>query len=395
MNKKDFPIFKNNKDLVYLDNAATAQKPRVVIDAISDFYMRDNANVYRGLYALSERASGLYEQAREAFARFVGAKPQEIVFAKNATGGLNLVAWGWGRKNCKEGDEIVVSRIEHHSNFLPWQRLAREKGLILRFWNPDKKGVLHIEDLKPLITRRTKAVCVTLVSNVLGAIVPIEKIREVLGKKHIVLVVDAAQAVAHIPVDVSTLRCDFLAFSLHKMYGPMGLGVLFVSENRYREMEPMLVGGGSVRTTDLTRVDYVKPPHLFEAGTPPVAEVVGGMKAIEYLSQIGYDVIRGHEAKLTRMLFEGFKKFPFIRVMSPEEGNVGVVSFVVDGLHPHDVGSLLGEEGVALRVGHHCAIPLHQFFGIHGTARVSLGLYNDEKDIVRFFEALRKIEKII
>ncbi|MEK7498445.1 MAG: aminotransferase class V-fold PLP-dependent enzyme, partial [Patescibacteria group bacterium] len=194
---------------------------------------------------------------------------------------------------------------------------------------------------------------------------------------------------------VSTLRCYFLAFSLHKMYGPMGLGVLFVSENRYREMEPMLVGGGSVRTTDLTRVDYVKPPHLFEAGTPPVAEVVGGMKAIEYLSQIGYDVIRGHEAKLTRMLFEGFKKFPFIRVMSPEEGNVGVVSFVVDGLHPHDVGSLLGEEGVALRVGHHCAIPLHQFFGIHGTARVSLGLYNDEKDIVRFFEALRKIEKII
>lgn len=394
MFRKDFPIFKHNKDLVYLDNAATTQKPGAVINAMSDFYARDNANVHRGLYPLSEHASDLYEQAREVFAHFIHARHQEIIFTKNATEGLNLVALGWGRRNCKKGDEIVVSRIEHHSNFLPWKRLAREKGLVVRFWDPDKNGVLHVEDLKRLITRRTKIVCVTLVSNVLGTVVPVKDIREVLGER-IVLVVDAAQAVAHIPIDVRTLQCDFLAFSLHKMYGPTGLGILFIREERSKNVEPMLVGGGSVRTTDLTDMIYVSSPHLFEAGTPPAAEVIGGMRAVEYLLSIGYDRIRRHEETLAKLFFEKLKEFPFVRVVSPEEGNIGVISFTIEAIHPHDLGTLFGEEGIALRVGHHCAIPLHKFLKVQGTARVSFGLYNDEKDIEKFFQALSKIRNFL
>ncbi|MBI5153278.1 MAG: SufS family cysteine desulfurase [Parcubacteria group bacterium] len=422
MLKKDFPIFsakggsafggKNNKDLVYLDNAATAQKPRAVIDVINNFYTHDNANVHRGFYGLGEKADAYYEEARVTFANFINAKQDEIVFTKNATEGLNLIAHAWGRTQCKEGDEIIVSLIEHHSNFLPWQFLAREKKLKLRFWKPDQFGVLHIKDLEKLITSRTKAICVTYVSNVLGYIVSVEKIKESIGKKNIALIVDVAQAVPHVPVDVQYLRCDFLSFSVHKMYGPTGLGILYIKENRLHEMKPFLVGGGMATEVSLTHAKYLQSSHVFEAGTPPIAEVVGGAEAVRYITRIGFSAIQKHEHALVEDIFHRFEAYPFVRVLSPKEGNVGVVAFDIqgvhpvrgrgalralatsNGVHPHDAASLFAERGIALRAGHHCAMPLHTFLKIPASLRLSLGLYNDERDIDAFFKALDDIKKI-
>jgi len=394
MYKKDFLIFKNNKDLVYLDNAATAQKPRVVIDAMNDFYTHNNANVHRGFYGLGEKADAFYEDARATFAGFINAKQGEIVFTKNTTEGLNLVAHAWGRSRCKEGDEVIVSLIEHHSNFLPWQLLAKEKKLTLRFWKPDRFGVLHVKDLESLITSRTKAICVTYVSNVLGCVVSVENIKESIGKKNIALIVDAAQAVPHIPVDVQRLQCDFLSFSLHKMYGPMGLGVLYIKENRLAEMKPFMVGGGMATSVGISGVKYLASSHVFEAGTPPVAEVVGGAEAVRYINHIGFDAIQKHEHGLVKEIFHRFEEYSFIRTLSSKENNIGVVAFDILGVHPHDAASLFAERGIALRAGHHCAMPLHTFLGIKASLRLSLGLYNDKKDIDRFFDAVRDIKRI-
>ncbi|MBI5421366.1 MAG: aminotransferase class V-fold PLP-dependent enzyme [Parcubacteria group bacterium] len=412
MHKNDFPIFKNNKDLVYLDNAATAQKPRVVIDAMNNFYTHDNANVHRGFYGLGEKADALYEDARKTFAKFINAQQEEIVFTKNATEGLNLVAHAWGRTQCKEGDEIVVSLIEHHSNFIPWQLLAKERKLTLRFWKPDRFGVLHIKDLEGLIISRTKAICITYVSNVLGYVVPVEKIKESIGKKNIALIVDAAQAVPHIPVDVQHLQCDFLSFSVHKMYGPTGLGILYIKESRLCEMKPFMVGGGMATEVGLTHAKYLPSSHVFEAGTPPIAEVVGGAEAVRCVTRIGFDAIQKHEHALVEEIFRRFETYSFARVLSPREGNIGVVAFDIqgvhpvrsregsqrvfasNGIHPHDAASLFAERGVALRAGHHCAMPLHTFLKVPASLRISLGLYNDEKDIDAFFEALNDIKKI-
>ncbi len=394
MFKKDFPIFKNNKDLVYLDNAATAQKPRVVIDAMNDFYTRDNANVHRGFYGLGEKADAFYENARATFADFINAKQDEIVFTKNATEGLNLVAHAWGRTQCKAGGEIIVSLIEHHSNFLPWQLLAKERRLKLRFWKPDKFGVLHVKDLEKLITSRTKAICVTHVSNVLGYVVPVEKIKGIIGKKNIALIVDAAQATPHIPVDIERLRCDFLSFSAHKMYGPTGLGVLYIQRNRLGEMKPFVVGGGMATEVGVSGAKYLASSHMFEAGTPPIAEVVGGAEAVRYIGRIGFNAIQKHEHALAEEIFRRFEAYPFVRVLSPREGNIGVVAFDIQGVHPHDAASLFAKRGVALRAGHHCAMPLHTFLEVQASLRLSLGLYNDQGDVDVFFRALDDIKKI-
>jgi len=394
MNRKDFPIFKNNKDLVYLDNAATTQKPKVVIDAMTKFYTHDNANVHRGFYALGEKADTLYESARATFADFINAQAEEIVFTKNATDGLNLVAHAWGRSRCKKGDEIIVSLIEHHSNFLPWQLLARERGIKLRFWRPDQFGVLHIKDLEKLITSRTKAICVTYVSNVLGYVVPVEKIRGIIGKQNIAFIVDAAQAVPHLLIDVQRLQCDFLSFSVHKMYGPTGLGVLYIKENRLGEMKPFMVGGGMATEVGVSGAKYLASSHVFEAGTPPIAEVVGGAEAVRYINRIGFSAIQRHEHILAEEIFNRFERYSFIRMLSPRECNIGVVAFDIQGVHPHDAASLFAERGVALRAGHHCAMPLHTFLGVQASLRLSLGLYNDKKDVDVFFEALDDIKKI-
>ncbi|MDE1970550.1 MAG: aminotransferase class V-fold PLP-dependent enzyme [Patescibacteria group bacterium] len=393
MHRKDFPIFNAHKDLIYLDNAATAQKPKAVIDAMSSFYAKQNANIHRGFYALSEEASALYENARALHAKFVGAKAHEIVFTKNATEALNLVAYAWGRVNIKPGDEIVVSVLEHHSNFLPWQVLAHEKKIKLRVWKPDREGVLHVSDLEKLLTARTRMVCCTAVSNVLGTVVPLQKIRPTIGKRRIAFVVDAAQAVAHIPLDVTEIGCDFLAYSVHKMYGPTGVGVLYINERRFFEMKPFLVGGSTARNVSATSVQYFDIPRCLEAGTPPIAEVVASCAAIQYLQRVGFSAIRAHEDALVKAVYERLRIYNFVHPLSSPKDNVGVVSFSLEAMHVHDAASIFSGAHVAVRAGHHCAIPLHTFFHVPGSVRLSLGLYNDAHDIDVFFRVLDSMKR--
>ena len=397
--REDFPILRrqvHGKPLVYLDNAATSQKPEAVIEALAGYYRQFNANVHRGIHTLAEEATAAYEGARARVATFIGAGEDEVVFTHGATEALNLVAWGWARHHLRPGDEIVVSLMEHHSNWVPWQRVAEERGCRLRVVPLTEDGRLDLEAFDRLLSERTRVVAVTHMSNVLGTINPVAEIARRARAAGAVVVVDGAQGVPHLPVDVGALGVDFLAFSAHKMLGPTGIGVLYGRRERLAEMEPLLGGGGMIRRVDLERSTWADPPQRFEAGTPPIAEAVGFAAAVDYLAGLGAGAVAAHERALVRYAWERLREVPGVTVYGPEpEHRGGVLSFNVEGVHPHDVAQILDGEGVAIRAGHHCTQPLHRHLGVVATARASFYVYNDAGDVDRLVEGLHKARRLL
>ena len=394
--KKDFPVFSAYPGLVYLDSAATTQKPQRVLDAVEHYYREENANPLRGLYDLSVKATDAYENARETVRRFIGAQStKEIVFTRNATESLNLIAYSWGRANICAYDEILIGISEHHSDLLPWQILAGEKGAKLRYLECEKDGSYSVEELKKALGPRTKIFAIAQVSNVFGQVNPIKEFAEDCHKNGTLIVCDGAQSVPHMPVDVQELGVDFLAFSGHKMLAPMGIGVLYGKRELLEEMQPFLSGGEMIEYVTRESATFAELPHKFEAGTVNVGGAVGLAEAIKYIEELGFETIRKREDELTALAFERMKAIPEVHIIGADnaEGHHGIITFTVEGVHPHDIAAVFDSENIAVRAGHHCAQPLHEFLGVQSTARMSLAFYNDEEDIRRFTEVLSTIRR--
>ena len=393
--RKDFPLL-TAQDIAYLDNAATAQRPQCVLDAVRRFYCEQNANPLRGLYPLSIAATDAYENAREAVRRFLNAKSAtEIVFTRNTTEGLNLAAYSYGLSHIKAGDEVVVSILEHHSDLLPWQMVCRQTGAALKFLDCEPDGSLDLNKAEALITDRTKLVAVTHVSNVVGRVNPIRQLADMAHKHGAVMVVDGAQSTPHIPVDVQALDADFLAFSGHKVYGPMGIGVLYGRRALLEEMPPFLTGGEMIESVSREGAVFAELPHKFEAGTVNAAGAAGLHAAISYVQSVGFDAMHRQELALTARTLAGMADMPHIHVIGsdrPEEHN-GIVTFTVEGVHPHDVSEILACDGVDVRAGHHCAQPLLQHLGYSATVRASFAFYNTEEDVDRLLQSLSTIRE--
>lgn len=395
----DFPVLAqevNGHPLVYLDNAATTQKPRQVIEAIVRYYETTNANVHRGIHTLSMRASAQYEAVREKTAAFIGARrPEEIVFTRNATESINLVARAWGDANVGEGDEIVVTMMEHHSNLVPWQLLAARKGARLRHAPLTADGRLDLDGMRALLGPRTKLVAVTQASNVLGTITPVAEIVAMAREHGATVLVDGAQSAPHMPIDVAALGCDFFAFSAHKMLGPTGVGVLWGRYDLLAAMEPFLGGGSMIERVMLEQSTWAPPPERFEAGTPNIAGVIGFGAALDYLAALGMGPVRAHEVEVAAAALDRLRNVPGLAIHGPldPEARCAVVSFAMEGIHPHDVSTVLDSEGIAIRAGHHCAQPLMRQLDEAATSRASFYLYNtvDEVDaLVRGLERVRR-----
>ena len=397
--REDFPILKrkiNGYPLAFLDNAATTQKPQCVIDALVRFYENYNCNVSRGVYTLAEEATGIYEEGRETVAKFIGAEScGNIIFTRGTTESINLVASAWSQPNLKAGDRIIVTEMEHHSNLVPWQLAAQSSGVELIFCPITPEGRLDLEVLEELLTDSVKLLAVTAVSNVLGTANPIAKIVEKVHERDVPVLVDAAQAVARMPIDVSEWDCDFLAFSGHKVYGPTGIGVLYAKNERLDEMRPYQGGGGMIRQVGQQSSTWADVPQKFEAGTPPVAEVFGLMSALEYISNVGMLEIKKHEQDLMTHTLEKLQEFPDLELYGPADSTdrSGVLSFNLREVHPHDVAQVLDENGIAVRAGHHCTQILHERLGIAASVRMSFGLYNEVPEIDRLFSALEQVRK--
>ncbi len=393
--RKDFPLL-TAQDIAYLDNAATAQRPQCVLDAVRRFYCEQNANPLRGLYPLSIAATDAYENAREAVRRFLNAKSAaEIVFTRNTTEGLNLAAYSYGLSHIKAGDEVVVSILEHHSDLLPWQMVCRQTGAALKFLDCEPDGSLDLNKAEALITDRTKLVAVTHVSNVVGRVNPIRQLADMAHKHGAVMVVDGAQSTPHIPVDVQALDADFLAFSGHKVYGPMGIGVLYGRRALLEEMPPFLTGGEMIESVSREGAVFAELPHKFEAGTVNAAGAAGLHAAINYVQSVGFDAMHRQELTLTARTLAGMADMPHIHVIGsdrPEEHN-GIVTFTVEGVHPHDVSEILACDGVDVRAGHHCAQPLLQHLGYSATVRASFAFYNTEEEVDRLLQSLSTIRE--
>ena len=393
--RQDFPLLRENP-IVYLDSAATAQRPDVVIEAEMEFYRKYNANPLRGLYSLGIEATDRYEESRECVAKFIhAASAKEIIFTKNATESLNLVAYSYGLSHLQEGDEIVVSILEHHSNQLPWRMVAEKTGAVVKYLECDRQGHISDADLQAAFSEKTKLVAVTQVSNVLGIRTPIDKIVALARKSGAVVVLDAAQSAPHMEVDVQKLGVDFLAFSGHKMMAPMGIGVLYGRKELLSEMSPFLTGGEMIQTVTRDKVVYAELPHKFEAGTVNGAGAWALAAAIRYLQEVGYEQIQKQELLLTTQLMEGLKKVPHVQIQgSPDpKEHCGIVSFTIDGVHPHDVSSILDADGIAVRAGHHCAQPLMQQIGVMSTTRASMYFYNTEEDIEKLLTSVQTIRR--
>lgn len=399
--RKDFPILDrkiDGKPLIYLDNAATSQKPQQVIDALTNYYSTYNANIHRGIHTLSEEATEAYEGAREKIRAFINAREtREIIFVRNATEAINLVMYTWGKKNIQSGDEIVLSAMEHHSNLVPWQMLAKEKGAKLVFVELTADGKLDMESARLAISAKTKLVAITLMSNVLGCIVDVKALAEIAHKHGAVLLVDGAQGVPHLPVDVQALDCDFLAFSFHKMLGPTGIGILYGKAKLLEEMPPFMGGGDMISSVSRERSLYNQLPWKFEAGTPNIADVIGAGAAIDYLTKLGMANVRRHEMEITAYALDKLRKFPNVTIYGPKEvaERGGVIAFNVRGVHPHDLGHILSEQGIAVRAGHHCCQPLMRQYDLMGTARASFYIYNTEAEVDTFVQALTQAEKVL
>jgi len=396
--RADFPILAREvygKPLVYLDNAATTQKPRVVIDAIRRFYEETNANIHRGLHFLSERATEQYESVRSKVRDFLGAgDDREIVFTRGTTEAINLVAASWGRWQLRPGDEIVLSAMEHHSNIVPWQLVCEATGAKIRVIPMDDSGELQLEEYEKLLGPRTKLVAITHVSNALGTVNPVEKIVAAAKAVGARVLVDGAQAVPHLPVNVQALGCDFYAFSGHKLFGPTGVGVLWGRAELLDAMPPYQGGGEMIRTVTFERSTWNHIPHKFEAGTPPIAEVIGLGAAIDYVEQVGREAISQHEHGLLARAIQGLSAVPGVRIVGTAKHKAAVVSFVLDGIHPHDVGTILDREGIAIRAGHHCAQPLMQRLGLVATARASFALYNTVEEADALVAGVAKVIEV-
>ena len=396
--RADFPALHQDvkgRPLVYLDNAATAQKPAAVIDAVAEHDRRDNANVHRGVHTLSMRATDAFEGARAKLQRFVNANSvEEVLFTRGTTEGLNLVAQSWARPRLGSGDEILVSQMEHHSNIVPWQLVAEQTGAKVRMLPIDDRGCLELERLPELLTERTKLVAIGHVSNALGTINPIRTITAAAQAVGALTVVDGAQATPHVAVDVQDLGCDFYALSGHKMYGPTGIGVLWGRRELLEEMPPWQGGGDMIRSVSFEGTDYNDLPYKFEAGTPNITGAVGIGAAADYLTALGLERIAAHEHMLLEYAVPKLAEIPGLRFVGTAPEKAAVVSFVIDGLHPHDIGTIVDEFGVAIRTGHHCAQPVMDRFEIPATARASFGLYNDFADVDRLVEALHEVRKL-
>jgi cysteine desulfurase/selenocysteine lyase len=398
--RADFPILErriHGQPLAYLDNAATTQKPNVVIEALSDFYRHRYANIHRGVHTLSEEATVAYEAARDKVAAFINAPDRRgMIFTRNTTEAINLVACSWGRARIGAGDRIVVTEMEHHSNLVPWQLLARERGAELAYVSLTDDGRLDLASLDRLLDGPVKLVAFTHISNVLGTLNPA---REITARAHAAgahVLIDAAQSVPHMPVDVEALACDFLAFSGHKMCAPTGIGGLCVRPERLEAMSPFFTGGGMIGRVEHGGATWADPPEKFEAGTPAIAEAVGLGAAIDYLTGVGIEAIWAHEQVLATYALERLIELPGVRVVGPAaECRSGVVSFIVESVHPHDLAQILDGEGVAIRAGYHCAQPLHQFLGLPPTARASFYLYNTSDEVDRLIHGIRKAQKLL
>lgn len=395
--KQDFPIFETRPNLVYLDSAATALKSKAVIDAISDYYGKYSANVHRGIYQLSEEATAAFEGARKTVQQFINAKSdREIIFTRGGTEAINMVAQGWGSQFLKSGDEIILTVLEHHSNVVPWQMIAKKKNCIIKYIDVDDRGVLRTEQLSKLLTRRTKIIALTHVSNGIGVI---NALKPIIQKAHAIgakVLVDAAQSAPHMGLDVQYLDCDFLALSGHKMCGPTGIGVLYAKEKILEEMNPFLGGGDMILEVTKTSSTWNEIPWKFEAGTPPIAEAIGLGAAINYLQSIGMANIRAHEKKLLGCAIAELSKIPGVKLYGPSDPEIqgGVLSFTIEGVHPHDIASIFDADGIAIRAGHHCNMLLMERFGIPATARASFYIYNTEDDVEKLVQAVLKVIKI-
>jgi len=396
--RRDFPLLRqraHGTPLVYLDNAATTQKPQAVIDRLTRYYTEENANVHRGVHWLSDRATGAFEEARATVSRFLNARePREIVFVRGTTEAINLVTATFGRSHVGPGDEIVISAMEHHSNLVPWQILCEQQGARLRVIPITDAGELDLDAYATLLSDRTRIVSVVHVSNVLGTVNPIEQIVRLAHLRGIPVAVDGAQAVAHTAVDVQALGCDFYAFSAHKMFGPTGIGVLYGTSARLESMPPYQSGGDMIRSVSFERTLYNVPPYRFEAGTPDIAGAVGLAAAIDYLAGIGFERIARIEQDLLTYAIDALSRLPGVRVLGAPAQRAGVLSFLVDGVHAHDVGTVLDREGVAIRAGHHCCQPLMDRLGVPATARASLALYNNRDDIDALAAALQTVRQL-
>ena len=395
--RKDFDIL-NSGNYVYLDNAATSQRPRQVLEAVSNFYKTSNANPLRGLYDLSMAATEQYENARATVAEFIGAsRPEEIIFTRNTTESLNLVAYSYGLENVHEGDDIVITVMEHHSNMLPWQMVAKKCKANLVYMEPTEDGTITKQEYESKITDRAKIVAVGHVSNVMGVTNPIKEIAKYAHSKGAIMVVDGAQSAPHMHVDVKELGADFFALSGHKMLAPMGIGALYGRYELLEKMQPFLTGGEMIEYVTREDATYAEIPHKFEAGTVNAGDAVGLATAIEYLKNVGFDTIEKQEIKLTTLLMEGLKKLPYIKVFGSEDPakHCGIVTFTMEGVHPHDMASVLNDDHVCIRAGHHCAQPLMQFIGAGSTARASVYFYNTEEEVEIFLDKLSKVREVM
>ncbi len=398
--RKDFPILErvtaSGARVTYLDSTATSQKPLVVIEAMNDFYRRSNANIHRGVHTLAEESTALYENAREKIAKFINApSARQIIYTRNATESINLVAYSWARANLKAGDLVILTEMEHHSNLVPWHMLAAERGIELDFIPVTADGLLDLDAYRSLLARDPKLVAFTHMSNVLGTVNPAAEIIRLARDVGAVTLVDAAQSVPHLAVDVQSLDADFLVFSAHKMCGPTGIGALYGKASLLEAMPPFLGGGDMIKEVKLRSFRPNTLPHKFEAGTPAIAEAVGFGAAVDYLTKIGMDAIAAHEHAITEYALERLEEIPGVKVFGPSaDKKGGVAAFTLEGVHPHDVAQILDRDGIAVRAGHHCAQPLHEKFGIPATSRASFYLYNTKDEVDLLVDGIYKVKQM-
>jgi len=395
--RKDFPILGkkiNNNDIVYFDNAATTQKPNAVINAISDYYKNYNANIHRGVHSLAEKATTEFENTRKSVKEFINAKSErEIIFTRGATEGINLVSTSFGKEYFNEGDEIIISEMEHHSNIIPWQMISKEKDLLLKTINVKENGEIDLEDFNNLISSKTKFVSIVHISNTLGTVNPVKEIVNICNKNNIPCLVDGAQASAHTKIDVQDINCDFYVFSAHKMYGPTGVGIVYGKEELLEKMPPYMGGGEMIKDVKFETTTYNDLPHKFEAGTPNIGDVIGFNESIKYLEKIGRDNIEKYESSLRDYTNKKLNNVENLNIIGNSKNKIGIFSFTIDKIHYYDLGLLLDAKGIAIRTGHHCTQPLIEKFNLDGTARLSLAFYNNIEEIDYFINSIEKLNR--
>ncbi len=396
--KSEFPIFKqkiNGKNLIYLDSANSSQKPKTVINEISKFYETEFSNVGRSVHTLAVKATNRFEETRDIVKSYINAKyREEIIFTKGATEAINLVANSYGEKFIQSGDEIILTELEHHSNYVPWHYLREKKGAIIKFASVDNNGEINVDEFKKLITKKTKIIAFTHISNVTGTIMPVKKITDLAKSKNIPVLIDGTQGAQHLALDVQDLDCDFYAFSCHKMYGPNGLGILYAKKRWIDELPPYQGGGGMISEVKKDNITYAESPTKFEAGTMQTAEVVAFAKSIKFLKDLGINNIENHESEVLEYGIEQLKKNNSVNIIGNPKNKASIISFTMKGIHPHDIATILDDDGVAIRAGHHCCQILHDKLGIPASARVSIGLYNSKDDIDVLCEAINKCKKV-